>query len=147
MRNFKKESLIKIIQLHDDIFEEKFIEKLIKKLLNISSNEEIFVIKINSIISDIKDNKYSKKTIFKDYTMYFYGTYIDIFIKEHADIDDLTKEIKLLADKEGFNGKELSLINLRNPSKIKNVNIENLANFLNSRSKTNYKIKINKNNG
>jgi hypothetical protein len=135
-----KDTLIKIINLFNNTSDIDIITNIEKNILNKSYNDlelELTINRINSILSDFSKN-YIKKIIYPNYSLYYYPTYVDIYIKQNND--------KILTEIIDLNPKEVLLINNKSKHKqfIKNIDTSYsiITDFLNNNSPENIKIRI-----
>lgn len=90
---YKKETLYKLINLFNDTNNNSFEKILLTNLEELKENYDIFIPQINSILSDFSI-RYLKKTLTKEFSIYYYDTYIDVFLQDNCDVNNLKNEIK-----------------------------------------------------
>lgn len=97
---YDKETLIKIISLIEDYSHKNYLLMLENELASLSFNEdtdiknEILILKMKSIISDLEKKSFYKKVIQNNCAIYYYKDKIDIYLKSLTEIDTIFEIIE-----------------------------------------------------
>jgi len=144
IEELNKETLLKIIELIEKTSENKIYE-IIEKIINDNFKEkkkienDFILLRIKSILTDIKKKKYEKKISYENYTIYYYKTHIDIFKEIECEYETIVEEIKKLEKSKNlsiFIGNKNILFSEKIISKEVEETLKNNSNF-------NIKIRVN----
>lgn len=97
-----KQSLIKILNLYEEITQTDIKAKIVGQLEKETNNfkNEIIVTKIESILLSTSVIKYKTKAEFGDYSIYYYDNYIKIYIKPSVSLEKLYEKINQIDYKD-----------------------------------------------
>jgi hypothetical protein len=124
LKYLSKESLLKIMNIYQDLNKIDIIDDINFKILNENDNfkKQLLDVQIESIILSMNEKTYTQKENIKNYTFYYYGDeYIKIYMNKKSILSELSnilidKNIKSISTV--CNNKEVE-INISQISSIK----------------------------
>jgi hypothetical protein len=118
-----KDILIDLIILYNDFGNETFNDTLKKLILSKDMTiveRDVYLSKLNTIISKLTSPRYLEKILTKDYILYIYQNFSEIYLNKDFNVNVLIDKILNL------NTKEIVFIDKKNKKSYENVNIEML---------------------